>query len=239
MAKLNVFDSVYEQAASFGRDVLQYIVTGAVFVVVSSVPWRADFEWEQIRQSSQITVVLVTATILFGLGHVLLAVGFWIQKKIKQPSDSWWDRSWNWVLLRLARCRVEVEEYNRLIECTRQESPKPLLVGDESAVNVHVGMEMTVLLNQPRLHTVFIERFSRLLHLRLGLAAAFLVAGVVNASYLIWPLKVMDLSQAMNGVVGVISIMLGLLLMRLHLETNTNFLHRLIVAFRISDQANS
>ena len=38
------------------------------------------------------------------------------------------------------------------------------------------------------------------------------------------------------GIVGVVSVLLGLLLTRQHLVTNTNFLHRVIVAFNVGEQ---
>ena len=65
-----------------------------------------------VRGSSQFTVLFVVATVLFALGHVLLAIGFWIRNKLIEPNESWWDRSWNCVLLRFAHCRDQVEHYN-------------------------------------------------------------------------------------------------------------------------------
>ena len=41
----NALDSIYGRSASLGRDVFQYVVTGTMFVVVSSVPWRTDIPW--------------------------------------------------------------------------------------------------------------------------------------------------------------------------------------------------
>ena len=280
MAPSRLLDSVYEKAASFGRDVFQYIVTGAMFAVVCSVPWWSNEPWEEVRGSSQITLLLVVATVLFGLGHVLLAIGFWIRNKIIWPDESWWDRSWNCVFLWLARCRTQVKEYNCAIQRARQALPGTLVVGDEpsgcgttaaagriATANVHVGLEMSVLLRQPRLHAVFIERYNTLWHLRLGLAASFLVAGVVNlvfaicsfvvslafaticsfvASFLAFAISSANATTCcpvqcipiVIGIVGVVSILLGLLLPRQHLVTNTNFLHRVIVAFNIGEQAN-
>ncbi len=41
-------------------------------------------------------------------------------------------------------------------------------------------MEMSAFVRQPGLHATFIERYNALWHLRLALAASFLVAGIVN-----------------------------------------------------------
>ena len=241
MVSPGVVDSVYERAASFGRDVFHYVVTGTMFAIVSSVPWWSDIPWGQIRESSQIAVLLVAAAVLFGLGHVLLAIGFWIRNKIIRPDDTWWDRRWSSVFTWLSRCRVQVEEYECALERTRQALPDTLVVGNESGENVHLGLEMSVLLERPRLHAVFIERYNTLWHLRLGLAASLLVAGVVHLAFAIWSLGVTiclrdQCFPAVIGVGGLVSIWLGLVLTRQHLVTNTNYLRRVIVAFNISEQ---
>ena len=251
MAPSSILDSVYERAASFGRDVFHYMVTGTMFAVVCSVPWWSDTRWEEVRESSQIVLLFVAATVLFGLGHVLFAIGFWIRNKIIRPDQ-------NWVF------RAQMEKYRRAIDRTRQALPGNLVVGDEPAENVHVGLEMSVLLKQPRLHAIFIERYNTLWHLRLGLAASFLVAGFVNLAVAIYSLVVnlafaticsfvVNLAFAICsfdattccpvqgvpvviGIVGVVSILLGLLLTHQHLVTNTNFLHRVIVAFNVGEQ---
>lgn len=214
VAPSSLQDSVYEKAASFGRDVFQYIVTGTMFAIVCSVPWWSSIPWEEVRGSSQLTVLFVVATVLFALGHVLLAIGFWIRNKLIEPNESWWDRSWNCVLLRFAHCRDQVEQYNCATERARQALPSTLVVGSESTANVHVGLEMSVLLKQPGLHAVFIERYNTLWHLRLGLAASFLVAGVVNLVFAICSLDVATCwrdqrSAIVTGLVGLVSLLLG------------------------------
>lgn len=248
MAPSSILDSVYERASSFGRDVFHYMVTGTMFAIVCSVPWWSEARWEQVRGSSQIALLFVAATVLFGLGHVLLAIGFRIRKRIIQS-----DRSWAF--------RDEVNEYNRAIDRIKQ-APGNLVVGDEPAENQHLGLEMSVLLKQPRLHAVFIERYNTLWHLRLGLAASFLVAGVVNLAFAIYSVVVnltfaticsvvvkfavcsFDATECcpvpgvpvVIVVVGLVSVLLGWFLMRQHLVTNTNFLHRVIVAFNVGEQ---
>ena len=243
MVSPGLVDAVYERATSFGRDIFQYILTGTMFAIVCSVPWWSDIPWKEVRESSQITLLLVAAIVLFGLGHVLLTIGFWIRNKIILPDESRWDRFWSWVFLRLARCRVQVEEYNSAIERTRRALPGALAVGDEPAATVHVGLEMSVFLREPRLHAVFIERYSTLWHLRLGLSASFLVAGVVNVVFAICSFDGTTCFRDQRfavviAVVGLISILLGLLLTHQHLVTNTNFLRRVIVAFNIGEQTN-
>ena len=243
MVSPSVVDSVYERAASFGRDVFHYVVTGAMFAIVSSVPWWSDIPWGQIRESSQIAALLVATAVLFGLGHVLLAVGFWIRNKIVPPDDSTrWDRFWNWTFVRFFCCRVQVKEYCCAIARAREAMPAALVVGNEPASSVHLGLEMSVLLKQPVLHAVFIERYNTLWHLRLGLAASFLLAGVVDlvvatCSIDLTPcLRNQRFPVVVGGVIGSASIVLGWLLMRQHLVTNTHFLQRVLVAFNISEQ---
>ena len=236
-----VVDSVYERAASFGRDVFHYVVTGTMFAIVTSVPWWSDALWGQIRESSQIAVLLVAAAVLFGLGHVLLAIGFWIRNKIVLPDDSTrGDKVWHWILVRLFCCRAQVTAYRCAIKCARMAVPAALVVGNEPAASVHVGLEMSVLLKQPRLHAVFVERYNTLWHLRLGLAASFLLAGVVDLVVATCSLDLATCSRyqraVVGGGIGLVSILLGLLLMRQHLVTNTHFLQRVILAFKVSEQ---
>ena len=243
MAPSNVLDSVYGRAASLGRDVFQYIVTGTMFAIVCSVPWWSNSLWKEIQGSSQITFLLVVGTVLFGLGHVLLTIGFWIRNKIIRPGESGWSRFQRCVFLCLAGCRVQVKEYDSAIKRARQALPRNLAVGDEPPANVHVALEMSVLLKQPELHAVFVERYSTLWHVRLGLAASFLVAGVVNLVFAICSFDVATCCRdqrhaVVAGVVGLVSILLGRLLTRQHLVTNTYFLHRVIVAFKLGEQTD-
>ena len=241
MVSPTVVDSVYERAASFGRDVFHYVVTGTMFAIVTSVPWWSDALWGQIRESSQIAVLLVAAAVLFGLGHVLLAIGFWIRNKIVLPDDSTrGDKVWHWIFVRLFCCRAQVTAYRCAIKRARMAVPAALVVGNEPAASVHVGLEMSVLLKQPRLHAVFVERYNTLWHLRLGLAASFLLAGVVDLVVATCSLDLATCSRyqraVVGGGIGLVSILLGLLLMRQHLVTNTHFLQRVILAFKVSEQ---
>ena len=242
MPSRSLLESVYERAASFGRDVFQYIVTGTLFAVVGSVPWWSDIPWEEVRGSGQIIVLLVAAIVLFGLGHVLSAIGFCIRNEITRSAESWRVILWRRLVLWPGGSRV-VDEYNSALIRTRQALPVTMLIGDEPDANVHVGLEMSVLLKHPSLHADFIERYNTLWHLRLGQAASFLVAGVVNSGvFAVCWIDVAtccrDQRLAVIGVVGLVSILLGQLLARQHLVTNTNFLHRVMVAFNISKQAD-
>ena len=114
---------------------------------------------------------------------------------------------------------------------------------------------MSVLAKQPTLHATFIERYNTLWHLRLGLAASLLSAGVFDFIVgLVWFLPVCRSDSNSAGciglpccedrpyvtnagvVVGIVAIALGLVLMRQHLVTKTNFLARVVMAFDISEQ---
>ena len=247
MASPNVLvDSVYGRAASFGRDVFHYMVTGTVFAIGCSVPWWSNIPWQQIRESSQIAVLLVAAAVLFALGHALLAVGYSIRNRILRQDDG---TSGDRISVRFFGCRAQLQEYNCAIKRARAAIPAALAVGDEPASNVHLGLEMSVLVKQPELHAVFVERYNTLWQLRLGLAASFLLVGVVDLVLAVVALVLnicsLDtttclrnqcLSVLAGGVIGLISIWLGWLLMRQHLRTNANFLHRVIVAFNISER---
>ena len=108
---------------------------------------------------------------------------------------------------------------------------------------MHVGLEMSVLLKQPELHAVFIERYNTLWHLSLGLAASFLPSRASSTWFAIGSLDVTtccrnERSVIVTGLVGLASFLLGGLFIRQHLTTNTNFLHRVIVAFNIGEQTN-
>lgn len=152
--------------------------------------------------------------------------------------------------------------------------------------NVHIGLEMAVFQKRRQLHADFVERYNTLWHLRLGLSAALLSAGIVApvlcgllhgeglpiaaAVVVSWVglgfasggqpdahrhrlFGVATLSGVvvaivtcaflrcnwMAAIVGLVAIALGLLLMRQHLVTKTNFLTRVVVAFEISEQARS
>lgn len=231
MAPPNIVDSLYERASSFGRDVFVYIAAGTMFAVVCSVPWWWTIPWATIRESSQFAFLLVAAVVLFGVGHVLLAIGF--------CSRRLWMRAFS--------CCPHVTKYEaalkRVEEINQRLRNSQAHVGDDQT-NVHLPMEMFTFVRQPGLHATFIERYNALWHLRLALAASFLVAGIVNL-VATCGFAVTDCPQnqcfpvVIGCLFGLISILFGALLMRQHLVTNTNFLERIVVAFNISEPTSS
>ena len=245
MSVSDPLNSVYERAESLGRDVFLYVVTGSMFAVVSSVPWRSEIPWWWIREWNQFTLLFVAAIVTFSLGHGLLAIGFWIRNKIIDPCTSC-DRFCNRVFVGLFCCQKHVDEYRCARKCvarrTQQALPGAVIVRSrgESTKDAHLSLEMSILLRQPRLHAVFIERYNTLWHLRLSLATAFLMAGVVNLAHVIYSLlaAICTRNECCQDVVilivGSISMGIGCFLMRQHLTTNTNFLRRVMVAFNIS-----
>ena len=88
MSTSNILDNMYRNAASFGRDVFHYAVSGTTFTVVCSVPfWSEMHEFLQSGNESiykdagfQLGFLLVAAIVLFGLGHVLVATSFCIAR---------------------------------------------------------------------------------------------------------------------------------------------------------------
>ena len=241
MASSSIVESVYGRAVSFGRDVFQYIVTGTMFAIVCSVPWWSKYPPGAVLESSQIALLLAAAAIpIFGLGHVLLTIGFWIRKKIIRPTDTWCDKLGHQFFVLFSCCHLPLRDYKCAVKCAKQALPGSLVVGNESPENVHLGLEMSVFLEKPELHAVFIERYNTLWHLRLGLAASFLMAGVVNLAFVIFSLCLPSKPfPGLVGVVVVVSILLGRLLLRQHLVTHTNFLRRVIVAFNIRKERDA
>lgn len=67
MAASDLLNSVYARATSLGRNVFQYVVTGTMFAVVSSVPWRSEIPWWWIREWNQFTLLLVATIVTFSL----------------------------------------------------------------------------------------------------------------------------------------------------------------------------
>ena len=174
MATGDAIDRIYGRAASFGRDVFHYIVTGTVFALVCSAPL-----WPRIRLESselskwqsavtdagvQLAALLVAAIVLFCLGHLLSCVGFWIRNKIMLPCNSCWDRAWHGILAYLC-CRSEMEknENTRREIVTICKSEFSHLTVDDKR-DVHVGLEMVVFEKRRQLHANYIERYNTLWH---------------------------------------------------------------------------
>ena len=216
MTARDAIDAAYGRAASFGRDVFHYIVTGTVFGLVCSVaiwPWipvDGALTVPPVAQatSAQIAFLGVVLVALFGTGHVLLAVGFCIR------------RCW----LKIFACCEHVANYENAKERIKRLRGHRMTDTDG---NAHVYPEMTVFVTRPELHANFIERYNTLWHLRLGLAASMLFAGFIDIAigYLFCKL--------VPVVAGAAAIVLGFVLVRQHLVTNTNFLDRVVVAFNI------
>lgn len=235
--------AVYERASSFGRDVFHYITSGTVFLLVSSVPlWPricldnselSNWESTVTDAGIQLAALFVAATVMFCLGHLLSCVGFWIRNKIILQCDSCWDRAWHWALIVLCCCHSELrknEKTRQEIEAICKSDRSHLTVEDKR--DVHVGLEMVVFEKRRQLYANYVERYNTLWHLRLGLAASLLCAGLIGSAIgFCW-----GNSPMLTVCVAVAAISGGLLLLRQHLVTNTNFLHRIVVAFKIVQQ---
>lgn len=239
--------AMYERASSFGRDVFLYIASGTVFVLVClicTVPlcrWipldSAEFaKWESTVTDAgvQLAALFVAAIVLFCLGHLLFCVGFWIRNKIILPCNSCWDKAWHCVLTCLCCCRSELEKN----KSARQKVDDTICRFDCSHLtiddmrDVHVVLEMVVFEKRRQLHANYVERYNTLWHLRLGLAASLLCAGVIGLAigFSLGNCSVLTVCVAVGAILG------GLVLMHQHLVTNTNFLHRIVVAFKIVQQ---
>ena len=217
MTARDVIDAAYGRATSFGRDVFHYVVTGTVFALFCSAAiWSRIPDIHTIKlppvaepASVQLALLGVVLVALFGAGHVLLAVGFCIRR--------WW-------LKIFARCEHVVNYHDA-------EERIKALIGHRLTVDAdrhaHVYPEMTVFVTRPELHANFIERYNTLWHLRLGLAASMLFAAFIDIviGFLCCELPPL--------VVGVVAVVLGLLLVRQHLVTHTNFFDRIAAAFSV------
>ena len=234
--------AMYERASSLGRDVFHYIVSGTVFVLVCSVPL-----WPRLRLASaklpkwesavtdagvQLAVLFVVAIVLFCLGHLLFCVGFWLRNKIILPCNSCWDKAWHCVLTCLC-CRSELEKNKNArqeIDTICRSDCSYLTVDDER--DVHIGLEMEIFDKRRQIHANYIERYNTLWHLRLGLAASLSSAGVFGPVVgFRW-----GTCHVLSIGVGVVAILGGIVLMRQHLVTNTSFLRRIVMAFKIVQQ---
>ena len=215
-------DAVYGRAASFGRDVFHYIVTGTAFVVVCSVPW-----WPAISglpESSlsptidstwmQAIVLIVAVIVLFCIGHVLLSVGFCFR---------------NMVWMKLFSCCEHVVKHEEAVQRVKCLS-RPQ-VGKVDIRDAHLYAELDVFVRRRDVHANFIERYNTLCHFRLGMAASLLCAGVVGGG--IGSCCGDPVLASSVGIVGTIG---GLLLMRQHLVTNTSFLNRVVAAYQVVQQ---
>ena len=217
MTARDVIDATYGRATSFGRDVFHYVVTGTVFALVCSaaiwsrIPQISAVDLPPVAEPASVQVALlgVVLVALFGAGHVLLAVGFCIR------------HCW----LKTFACCEHVVNYDDAKKRIKALSGhRPTVDADR---NAHVYPEMTVFVTRPELHANFIERYNTLWHLRLGLAASMLFAGFIDI--VIGFLR----CELVPFVVGVVAVVLGLLLVRQHLVTNTNFLDRIAAAFSV------
>ena len=174
MAASDVVGTVYKSTASFGRDVFHYIVTGTVFVLICGVPlWPPLQELCTSMCTSmqsaigsarvQIAMLFAAVVVLFCIGHVLLSVGFVIRNMI-------------WMKLCCEHVRLYEEALKEVKRCNSSHSIMA------ECRDAHILPEMTVFVQQREIHSSFIERYGTLWHFRLGLAASFLLAGVVNWS---------------------------------------------------------
>ena len=222
MATGDAIDRIYGGAVSFGRDVFHYIVTGTVFVLVCSVPlwpvlWKlaaANFKPGIGSTGIQGVALFVALAVLFCIGHVFLAVGFCIRK------------CWKKVFCN----RKHVSEYKDAVSRIKNLNCGQAWLVEER--DVHLGAEISVFIGKPDLHARFVERYNTLWHLRLGLAASLLCAGVIGPAVGFW----WGNCHMLNICVGVVAFLSGVVLMRQHLVTNTSFLNRVTAAYEIVQQ---
>ena len=216
-------DAVYGRAASFGRDVFHYIVTGTAFVVVCSVPWWPETPelLTGLQASSlsplidstwmQAIVLIVAVIVLFCIGHVLLSVGFCIR---------------NMVWMKLFSCCEHVVKHEEAVQRIKCLSISQ--IGKVDIRDAHLDAELDVFVRRRDVHANFIERYNTLWHFRLGMAASLLCAGVVGGG-----IGSCCGNPVLACSVGIVGIVGGLLLMRQHLVTNTSFLNRVVAAYRV------
>ena len=215
-------DVVYGRAASFGRDVFHYIVTGTAFVIVCSIPWWPAIS--QLQDSSVLPmidstwipaiVLFATMIVLFCIGHVLLSVGFCIR---------------NMVWMKLFSCCEHVIKYGEAIQRVKcLSSPQ---VGEVDMRDVHLDAELDVFVRRRDVHANFIERYNTLWHFRLGMAASLLCAGVVGGG-----IGSCCGDPVLASGAGIAGILGGFLFMRQHLVTNTSFLNRVVTAYQVVQQ---
>ena len=190
-------------------------------------PWDADCgPVRKRRQSHRLptgyappldstgVALFVALVVLFCIGHVFLAVGFCIRK------------CWKKVFCN----RKHVSEYKDAVSRIKNLNCGQAWLVEER--DVHLGAEISVFIGKPDLHARFVERYNTLWHLRLGLAASLLCAGVIGPAVGFW----WGNCHMLNICVGVVAFLSGVVLMRQHLVTNTSFLNRVTAAYEIVQQ---
>ena len=238
-------DALYDRAASFGRDVLIYVVAGGVFVFVSGVPfWHVVRGFQgpanEILKSlaamfggGSIFVAIFTATValLFALGHVMLSIGFCLSREL-ETCPGFVDRH-----LRSAKAAARRESQKYMTK-HKLGGNTPGLKGLVKRRDEHLMLEIVALTRNKDLHGYFIERYNTLWHVRLALAAAFISAAVV-AGATCFAFAALDTTSSPQPsgqlsvavMASLMSFVFGAVLMRQQVRTRTNFYRRVLLVY--------
>jgi len=236
----SVLELAYARSSMFGRDLFHYGVSAVVFSFcllspvllksfracgsVSSCELTQDLDaWEK----TGLTVGLILLS--YALGHLLASIGFLYR--------ALWRRSFRWTKhvgnLENAEERLESMVSRDPLSSTTSNSAADGEQAPMSTSDVHVFYEMEVLRKLPEVHATFVERYNTLAFLRLGLASSVLTAGF---ACLVLPcLKIAPAAYAIS--LGLFWVAAGVLLLRQHLITQTNFLNRVAAGYALAEDS--
>jgi hypothetical protein len=219
---------LYDRSSTFGRDFFHYIVAALVltfFLSVGFVLSRVDASpaldvLTGLNLFWSAVVMVAFVTLLYGVGQVLLAVGFFM--------DACWKRTlarWDHVR-RHAKARGWVDSIAKRLFLNEDTQ------GAEDE-DCHLVLEMLVMKSAPELHARFVERYNTLVHLRLGIASALMLAGLTNLSWLL-------IAPSVALVVLSAALLLtGLMMERQVVISQTRFLSRVAAAAVVAERPNT
>ena len=247
-------DALYDRAASFGRDVLVYVVAGGVFVFVASVPWLLlaperptltilDGLADIFGGGSMFVAVSTTAVfLLFAIGQVMLSIGFCLSSERAACPVLPEKNTGDLARLRAAARRESLEYIDEQLSHANTANLKGIVRDRDH----HLMLEIVALGRNKELHDRFIERSNTIRHVRLALGAAFISAGVVTgvACLALAALGAKDSAASgervlLAAILTLVSLFFGGVLMHQQFRTQASFYRRVLLAYADATRATT
>ncbi len=220
---MNILEIMYTKSATLLRDVFQYFISGALFLLlVFSADHQKYFQWMEIFKKEGIGIFISSIIIIivaFIIGQILFSLSkilFFFYRKV-------------WKLLPnncIEKYNNKTKELSSYLKSIKGEEPANKVLEN---IPIHLFFEMKVFVNRPDLHARFIERYNVFMFMYRNLSTCLFLVCLLYFSFLL-PRTVS------SGIMEVILFSLSLVLFRQYTFIETGFLDRVLTSFLITEE---
>ncbi len=207
---------MYVKSSIFLRDVFQYLISGALFIVLTLLALRFHkADWSQLLIKSHGQNILMDLLMSIVLAYVL---GHFFFGACCFPLD-WYYRKSTSIQRKKKSLRTRLASIDAGNDAL-------IVLGDD--VDCHLYYEISAFRSAPELHTRFVERYNVLMHMRTSLASCFFFA--------FWAYFGLFGFQVPFICVGGVFLVLSLFLFWQCVQTYRRFLDRVYMVYLVGEE---